>query len=94
MSAKGLADSTARTYISGIAYYLKLDNYKDVTQIFLVKKLLEGYKRESKSKDTCIRLPIAAISLENILKVLHSVCANNFEAKLFAAAYSLAFLDT
>lgn len=32
MSAKGLVDSIARTYTSGIAYYLKLYNCKDVTQ--------------------------------------------------------------
>lgn len=51
MSAKGLVDSIARTYTSGIAYYLKLYNCKDVTQKnFLVKRLLESFKRKSKSK--------------------------------------------
>lgn len=51
MSAKGLVDSIARTYTSGIAYYLKLYNCKDVTQKnFLVKRLLESFKRKSKSE--------------------------------------------
>lgn len=51
MSDKGLVNSIARTYTSGIAYYLKLYNCKDVTQKnFLVKRLLESFKRKSKSK--------------------------------------------
>lgn len=40
MSARGLGESTAKTYLSGISYYLKLYNYTDVTQNFIVRKLL------------------------------------------------------
>lgn len=39
-----------------------------------------------------MRLPITASNLENILKVLLSVCTYNFEAYLFAPAYSVVFL--
>lgn len=42
MSARGLGESTAKTYLSGISYYLKLYNYTDVTQNFIVRKLLSG----------------------------------------------------
>ena len=89
MSVKGLGESTARTYVAGIAYHLKINGHVDVTQNFIVKKLLEGYRRKSKTKD--IRLSITSNILENILKVLPIVCTNNYEAKLFAAAFSVAF---
>lgn len=41
-----------------------------------------------------MRLPITASNLENILKVLLSVCTYNFEAYLhvFAPAYRVVFL--
>ena len=67
MSVKGLGESTARTYVSGIAYHLNINGHINVTQNFIVKKLLEGYRRNSKSKN--IRLPITLNSFENILKV-------------------------
>ena len=37
-----MSDSTARTYIAGIAYQLKINNEQDITQNFLIRKLLEG----------------------------------------------------
>ena len=58
MSVKEMSDSTARTYIAGITYQLKINNEQDITQIFLIRKLLEGYRRKNKTKDS--RLPITA----------------------------------
>lgn len=63
--------------MSEIAYSLKFDHHSDITQNFMVKKLLE-----SSTKD--IRLPITANILENILDVLPVVFTNTYEAKLFA----------
>ena len=52
----------------------------------LLKKLLEGYRRKSKTKD--IRLPIKSniSEKENSLKGLPVVCTDNYERRLFAAA--------
>lgn len=44
MSANGLADSTVRTYMPGIVFYLKLDKYIYVTQHFLVKEVNQNLK--------------------------------------------------
>ena len=57
MSVKGLAWSTARTYLMGIAFKCKVSGGLDVTQHFLVKKLIEGFRRSTHEKDT--RLPIS-----------------------------------
>ena len=89
MSAKGLSDATARTYNAGMSYKLKLQNYPDETQNFIVKKLLEGYKRSSKCKDT--RFPITLDILHKIINALPNICTTVYEAKLFAAAYIVAF---
>ena len=89
MSVKEMSDSTARTYIAGIAYQLKINNDQDITQNFLIRKLLEGYRRKNKTKDS--RLPITANILSRILQCLPNVCTNNYETKLFAAAYSTAY---
>lgn len=89
MSAKKLSVATARTYISAISYKLKIQNDSDETQNFLVKKLLEGYRRKSKSND--VRLPITSNILKQIIQSLQLVCNNYYECKLFQAAYTLAF---
>ena len=89
MSVKGFTDSTAKTYIAGISYYLKLQNHFDFTQNFIVKKLLEGYKRKAKTKDN--RMPITGEILTNLVEKLPVVCSNLYETSLFAAAYTTAF---
>ncbi|XP_055996171.1 uncharacterized protein LOC130054184 isoform X1 [Ostrea edulis] len=89
MSAKHLSVATARTYISAISYKLKIQNNRDETQSFLVKKLLEGFRRKVKKNDA--RLPITSNILNQILQSLHLVCTNYYECKLFQAAYTLAF---
>ena len=45
LSLKGLAYSTARTYIAALSYYCKLQRFHDPTSEFLVIKLLQGLKR-------------------------------------------------
>ena len=68
MSVKGLAWSTARTYLMGIAFICKVSGGLDVTQHFLVKKLIEGFRRSTHEKDT--RLPISITLLKQLLAIL------------------------
>ena len=63
MSVKGLAWSTARTNLMGIAFQCKVSGCLDITH-FLVKKLFEGFRRPTHKKD--IRLPIS-ITFETII---------------------------
>lgn len=86
---KGLASSTINTYIAGINFFHKLGGYFDINKTFVVNKLLEGCLRLRKPKDS--RLPITMTLLKDICSVLTGICFDQFETKLFKAAYLLAF---
>lgn len=82
--------STIRCYISGISFVLKINDFEDVTQRFVISKLLDGAKRlQGKKLDT--RLPITRPLLIDIVRVLPQACNSTFEVKLFTAAFSIAF---
>ena len=73
----------------GIAFKCKVSGGLDVTQHFLVKKLIEGFRRSTHEKDT--RLPISITLLKQLLAILPAICRDNYEAKMFSAAFTLAF---
>lgn len=85
----GYAPSSINLYISAISFKHKIHQWFDHTQSFLVKKLLEGYKRQKTCKDN--RAPITYDILKEICHHLPSVCHTHYEAKLFTAAYTLAY---
>ena len=89
LSLRGLAASTIATYLSGLAFYLKLNGMTDYTNNFLVRKLLRGVKLERKGNDS--RLPITLSILTKVLSNLDMVAYSNFESCLFKASFSLAF---
>lgn len=89
LSAAGLSHATARSYLSAISYKCKIMGYPDPTQNFLTVKLLLGMKHLKQRTDT--RLPITLQLLERLVGVLPVVCESEYESKLFAAAYTLAF---
>lgn len=82
--------STIVCYLSGIGFHCKLNDFDDVTQKFVVKKVLEGVRRcRPQSKD--LRLPITFDLLKMILTYLPSICKSDYETRLFRAAFSLSF---
>lgn len=89
LSLKNLSINTARLYVSSISYNCKILNLNDVTNNFLVSKVLEGFRRSFKKSDA--RLPITPSILSKILATLPRVCINAYELKLFTSAYTLAF---
>jgi len=86
----GSSHSTIKCYISGLTFFIKINNWPDVTQNFVVKKLLEGSRRVKGSQEDS-RLPITKPLLVKILNVLPQVCTSIFETKLFSASFLLAF---
>ena len=56
MSLKDLSLNTAKSYISAVGFKCKISGCSDVTQNFIVHKVLEGMKRLKNRADT--RLPI------------------------------------
>ncbi|KAJ8319735.1 hypothetical protein KUTeg_002713 [Tegillarca granosa] len=89
LSLRGLAHSTSRLYVAAISYECKINNLPDVTNNFIITKLLEGMKRLKHRPDT--RLPITLDLLSQLINSLPHVCTNLYEAKLFSCAFSLAF---
>lgn len=89
LSLKGCSPATARAYIAGIGFNCKLNQLCDVTQNFVIKKMLTGIERLNKRVD--LRLPIAPSLLKRILEILPSICSSTYESTLFSAAFSLAY---
>lgn len=92
LSLEGLSASSVNTFISAIAHVHKIQNIQETnTNSFLVRKAIEGLRRENGGSNLDIRLPITIDLLDKILSCLHSICSNTYEASLFAAAFSLSF---
>ena len=89
MSMKGYAYRTVNSHIYAISFYNKLNSFKDETNFFVVKKLLEGMRRTQSRKDS--RKPISAKLLQKISNSLHFVCKSGYEQVLFTVAFQLAF---
>lgn len=89
LSLKGLSYATARSYVSAISFNCKIQNFPDVPNNFIIAKLLQGMKRLKHRPDT--RLPITPQILIQLITSLPHICTNAYEAKLFSAAFSLAF---
>ncbi|KAJ8315279.1 hypothetical protein KUTeg_007429, partial [Tegillarca granosa] len=84
-----LSYQTVKTRIAALSFFHKISNSIDHTKNFLVNKLLEGLRRSGKSKDT--RAPITVPILTQLPRALVCICFSSYEAKLFRAAFTLAF---
>lgn len=89
LSKEGYSYKTAKTYLSGINHKIKLNNWNDHSNSFILEKMLKGMQRIGKTIDS--RKPITIDVLKQILPVLRNVCNSFYEQKLFSAAFSLAF---
>lgn len=89
LSLAGKAPATIRAYIAGISCKHKLNGWVDPTDNFLLRKMFQGLARTNKRQDS--RLPITFDRLQQLIGVLHTVCTNAFERRLFAAVFTLAF---
>ena len=89
LSLQGLSFRTAQLYTSAIGYKCKVSGYPDVTQHFVVRKVLEGLTRLKSKADT--RLPITTFILNKLVSVLPGICYNKYEDKMFKAAFTLSF---
>lgn len=86
---RGYSPATISTYISGISFVHKIRDWPDPTEQFIVKKLVEGCRRSRPRRDQ--RAPITLPVLTKVVAALPAVCYSNYEAKLFTAAYLLAY---
>ena len=86
---KNFSFSTINAYLSGISFYLKINNLQDFTRAFVIQKMLCGLRRIHPVKDT--RMPITLDMLKQLTSALPFVCTSIYEANLFKAAFVVAF---
>lgn len=83
------AVSTTSTYLSALGHFHKIQNLPDVTQLYLVKKAMQGYHRMRPSADN--RLPVTMHVMTGLVKSLQFTCTSFFERVLIKTMYLLAF---
>lgn len=89
MSDQGYSPSTVKVYLSGISFYMKSNDFQDLTQSFIIQKMMRGMFRLDKRYDC--RKPITLDILIKLLEALKTVCFSLYESKLFKCAFSVAF---
>ena len=89
ISLNGHKSSTIVSYISGVSYYLKLNGWVAVTEVFTVRKMLKGLQRSRPSKD--IRAPVTIDLLKAFPVALRNVATSDYEALLFSTAFVVMF---
>ena len=72
LSVNGYSPATIASYGSGIASTLRLHGLTDITQRFIIKRLLTVCRRRNSRCDA--RLPITIDILRRIIPALQSVC--------------------
>jgi len=89
LSCKGYSFSTGSSYVSGIAFQLKINGFNDVTDSFLIRKMLKGFHKARPTRDT--RAPVTIDMLKLLPRALDAVCSSKYESLLFSTICSVAF---
>lgn len=89
LSWRGYAGSTIATYTQGISFFLKSQGLTDLVDNFIIRRLVDGCRRKHARRDT--RCPITLSILQSLLAALPHICASDYDAQMFKAAFMLAF---
>ena len=89
MSCQGYAPATVKVYLSALSYWLKVMGMNDLTESFILQKMLKGMDNLYSTADT--HKPITKELLIRIMNALTFVCSSVYETKLFRSALLLAF---
>jgi len=90
LSITGKKASTISSYVSGLSFFHKCQNYDDPADCFVVRKMLEGCRRDRPSIPD-FRHPLTQPLLQQAVKGAQLVCNSIYETYLFQAAMTLAF---
>ena len=89
MSVNGFAPSAVRSYLSAISFNLKIQGLSDLTDNFIIKKMIGGYRKLNKICN--IRKPITLDILIQLSDALLHICSSKYEVVMFKAAFTLTF---
>jgi hypothetical protein len=81
--------STAKSYISGLSFKMKVMAIQDTTKSFVITKMVCGMERMHKRVNA--RKSITFEIVEKIINVLLHVFNSYYEATLFGTCFSVAF---
>jgi hypothetical protein len=76
-------------YLGGISFILRIQGFSDLTDNFIIKKMLAGYDKLNKRCD--IRKPIILDILIQLSDALVHICSSKYEVVMFKAAFTLTF---
>ena len=86
MSVSGYSSVTITAHMSAIAFAHKANGWKNPSDSFIIKKIIEGCRRDNPNKD--IRHPITYNILKQLTRVLVSLCKSHYEHMLWRAAFT------
>lgn len=86
---EGRSPSGMSRRLSALAFWFKLRREQDFTKAFLVRQALRGFRKGRLTRDS--RRPVSYEVLSDLGEVLGVLCTSSYEARLFRAAFSLAF---
>jgi hypothetical protein len=86
---EGKSPNTISTYLAALSYYLKFKGKPDITNNFIIKKLVNGDKCLAAGPD--IRLPLTVTVLGHLLQALAHVTKAYYQRIMFEAMFLLAF---
>lgn len=89
MFERNYSPASISSTVSALSYVHKIYNLPDATQNFMVKKILYGAHKASKSPD--YRLPITTSILGKLLRALEFTVPNYFNRTLLQCIFSVAF---
>jgi hypothetical protein len=84
----GKSPNTISTYLEALSYYLKFKSKPDITNNFIIKKLVNGDKRLAAGPD--INRPITVTVLGHLLQALAHVTKAYYQRIMFEAMFLLA----
>lgn len=86
---EGKSPNTISTYLAALSYYLKFKGKPDITNNFIISKLVNGAKRLAAGP--YIRRPITVTVLGHLLQALAHVTKAYYQRIMFEAMFLLAF---
>lgn len=90
LSISGKAPSTIGSYVSGLSFLHKRNDFNDPADCFLVRKMIEGCRRDN-PRVSDARRPLTIHMLESVVGGMSAVCSSVYEMHMFQAALLLAF---
>ena len=86
---EGKSPNTISTYLAALSYYLKFKGKPDITNNFIINKLVNGDKRLAAGPD--IRRPITVTVLGHLLQALAHVTNAYYQKIMLETMFLLAF---